>query len=143
MVLLYRDLGTCNLMVDKATCHLIGIIDWAEAEVCPFGRKLHSFQFLSGKLHLCNGWSRFNNYNTLQNVFWETFHQEVSTLSDNHLLSIKLARALGLLPSRGFTSRLANEPEAVLIGGDEQGRYNIISLDAFPINTQTKFDGIP
>ncbi|KAI1418935.1 hypothetical protein F5Y12DRAFT_789479 [Xylaria sp. FL1777] len=143
MVFLHRDLGTCNLIVDKGTCRLVGVIDWAEAEVCPFGLNLHSLQFLSGKLHLRNGWSLFNNHDNLQKVFWETFQREVGTLSDHQLRSIKLARALGLLLSSGFTSRLANEPEPVPIGADERGRYNMLSLDAFLINPQTKFDGIP
>lgn len=141
MVLLHRDFGSCNIMVDEATCHLVGVIDWAEAEVCPFGLNLHSLQSLTGKLHLRNGWTRFGDYDTLQDVFWETFKREVGGLSDDQLRTIKLARALGLLLSRGFTSRLANEPEPVPIGDDEQGRYNMMSLDGFLINPQIKFDG--
>lgn len=141
MVLLHRDLGSCNIIVDEATCHLVGVIDWAEAEVCPFGLNLHSLQSLTGKLHLRNGWTRFEDYNTLQDVFWERFEREVGSLSDHQFRSIKLARALGLLLSSGFTSRLANEPKPVPIGDDEHGRYNMLSLDGFLINWQTKFDG--
>ncbi|KAK3947080.1 hypothetical protein QBC32DRAFT_385963 [Pseudoneurospora amorphoporcata] len=58
MVLLYQDFGASNILVDEATCHLVGVIDWAEAEVCPFGLNLHSIRFLSGKIHLRNGWMR-------------------------------------------------------------------------------------
>lgn len=141
MVLLHRDLGSCNIMVDEATCHLVGVIDWAAAEVCLFGLNLHSLQSLTGKLHLRNGWTRFGDYDNLQDVFWERFKREVGGLSDDQLCLIKLARALGLLLSRGFTSRLANEPEPVPIGDDEHGRYNMMSLDGFLINPQTKFDG--
>lgn len=140
MVLLHRDLGSCNILVDKATCHLVSVIDWAEAEVCPFGLNLHSLQSLTGKLHLRSGWIRFENYDTLQDIFWKSFKQEVGGLSNNQLRSIKLARALGLLLSSGFTSRFANEPEPVPIGDDETGRYNMMSLDGFFINPQTKFD---
>ncbi|KAK1767837.1 hypothetical protein QBC33DRAFT_610929 [Phialemonium atrogriseum] len=125
MVLLHRDFGSCNIMVDEATCHLVGFIDWAEAQVCPFGLNLHSLQSLTGKPHLRNGRTRFGDYDTLQD-----------------LRTIKLARALGLLLSRGFTSRLANKPEPEPIGDDEQGRYNMMSLDGFLINPQTKFDGV-
>lgn len=46
MVLLHRDFGTCNIMVDGMSCHLTGIIDWAEAEICPFGQNLHSCKLL-------------------------------------------------------------------------------------------------
>lgn len=142
MALLHRDLGSCNIVVDEATCRLIGVIDWAEAEMCPFGRNLHSLQSLTGNLHLRNGWTRFGDYKTLQDVFWESFKREVGGLSDDQFRSIKLARALGLLLSCGFTSRLANEPEPVPIqGDDEYGRYNMMSLDGFLINPQKKFDG--
>lgn len=142
MVVLHRDFGACNIIVDEATCHLAGVVDWAEAEVCPFGLNLHSLQFLTGKLHLRNGWTRFEDYNNLQDVFWGGFKEEVGGLSDDQLRTIKLARALGLLLSRGFTSRLANEPEPVPIGDDENGRYSMLSLDGFLINPRTKFDGL-
>lgn len=141
MVLLHRDLGSCNIIVDEATCHLVGVIDWAEAEVCPFGLNLHSLQSLTGKLHLRNGWTRYEDYDILQDIFWETFKREVGGLSDDQFRSIKLARVLGLLLSSGFTSRLANEPKPVPIGDDEHGRYNMLSLDGFLLDPLTKFDG--
>ncbi|KYK53954.1 hypothetical protein DCS_05903 [Drechmeria coniospora] len=142
MVLLHRDFGSCNIMVHEVTCHLVGVIDWAEAEVCPFGLNLHSLQSLTGKLHLHNGWTRFEDYNILQDVFWHRFKQEVGGMSDDKLRTVKLARALGVLLSSGFTSRLANEPEPVPISDDERGRYNMMSLDGFLIHPQTKFDGL-
>ncbi|KAK3946666.1 hypothetical protein QBC32DRAFT_374779 [Pseudoneurospora amorphoporcata] len=55
MVLLHRDFGTCNIIVNEATYHLVGVIDWVEAEICPFGLNLHFLRFLSRKLHLRNG----------------------------------------------------------------------------------------
>jgi len=52
MVLLHYDFGTCNIMVDGTSCCLTRIIDWAEAEISPFGQNLHSLQALTGALHL-------------------------------------------------------------------------------------------
>lgn len=141
MVLLHRDLGSCNIIVNEATCHLVGVIDWAEAEVCPFGLNLHSLQSLAGKLHLRNGWTRLGDYDALQDIFWERFEQGAGGLSSDQLQAIKLARVLGLLLSRGFTSRLANAPEPKPLSDDEYGRYNMMSLDGFLINPQTRFDG--
>lgn len=69
------------------------------------------------------------------------FKREVDGFSDYQLLSIKLARALGLLLSSGFSSRLANEPEQLPIGDGDHGRYSMLLLDGFLINPQTKFDG--
>lgn len=142
MVLLHRDLGSCNIMVHEETCCLVGVIDWAEAEVCPFGLNLHSLQSLTGKLHLRNGWTRYDDYDTLQDIFWERFRQDIGGLPEDRFNLIRLARILGLLLSSGFTSRLANEREPVPIGHDECGRYNMLSLDGFLVNPQTKFDGL-
>ncbi|KAH8757090.1 hypothetical protein BGZ57DRAFT_1018706 [Hyaloscypha finlandica] len=128
IVLLYRDFGTCNIMVDGTSCHLTGIIDWAEAEICPFGQNLHSLQALTGALHLKNGWRRYED--------------EVGDLSAETMKAIKTARIMGLLRSRGFTKRLANMPPATPIRGDKTGRYNMLSLDGFLVNPATRFDDL-
>ena len=131
MVLLHRDLNTSNIMVDRTSCHLVGIIDWAEAEICPFGQNLHSLQALTGALHLKNGWRRYEGYEALQDTFWSTFRDEVGDLSVETIQAIKTARILGLLRSRSFTKRLANMPPATPIRDDETGCYNMPSLDGF------------
>lgn len=41
MVLLHQDFNDCNIMVDETSCHLTGVIDWAEAEIGPFGQNLY------------------------------------------------------------------------------------------------------
>ena len=142
MVLLHGDFSTCNIMVDGTSCHLAGIIDWAEAEVCPFGQNLHSLQALTGPLHLENGWRRYDGYGALQDTFWTTFQDEVGDLSAETMKTIKTARIIGLMRSRGFTKRLANMPPATLIRDDETGRYNMLSLDGFLINPATRFDDL-
>ncbi|KAH6621284.1 hypothetical protein B0J18DRAFT_432069 [Chaetomium sp. MPI-SDFR-AT-0129] len=141
MVLLHHDFGDCNVIVDETTCHLAGVVDWAEAAVGPFGVNLHSLQAFTGKLHLRNGWTRYGDYEELQEVFWEGFKGGVVRgVSDEEVRVIKMARVLGLLRSSGFTSRLANEPEPVPIRDDEQGRYSMLSLDGFLIDEKTRFD---
>ncbi|KAI1382154.1 hypothetical protein F4677DRAFT_17020 [Hypoxylon crocopeplum] len=142
IVLLHRDFGTCNLMVDKISCHLVGVIDWAEADICPFGLNLHSVQGLMAKLHLRDGWTRYEDYAILEDAFWKTFEQEVGGITEDRLESIKLARITGLLLSRGFTSRLANEPRPVPIGNNERGHYNMMFLDGFLINPATRFEDL-
>ncbi|KAL7810802.1 hypothetical protein V8C44DRAFT_365449 [Trichoderma aethiopicum] len=140
MVLLHRDFGTCNIIVDETSCRLVGVVDWTEAEVCPFGLNLHSLQALTGKLHLRDGWIYYEDYADLQDVFWGTFKREVGGLTQNTMQAIKLARTTGLLLSSGFTCRLANEPNPVPIVDDERGRYNMLSLDGFLINPATRFE---
>lgn len=143
MALLHKDFGECNIMVDEQTCHLVGVIDWAEAEICPFGLNLHALQQVTGRLHLRNGWSRYGDYDALEEVFRERFTADVKgDVTQDQLKTIKLARALGLLLSKGFTSRLKNMPAPKVIGDDEYGRYNMLSLDGFLIDPATRFDGL-
>ncbi|KFZ08032.1 hypothetical protein V502_09592 [Pseudogymnoascus sp. VKM F-4520 (FW-2644)] len=142
MVFLHQDFGVCNIMVDETTCHLVGVIDWAEAEIGPFGLNLSALESLSGKLHLRNGWSRYEYYNILQDTFWDTLKKEVGDIAEDDLRTVRLARITGLLLTYGFTSRFANDPGHVPIGGDEQGRYNMLSLDGFLINPETRFEGL-
>ncbi|OQE28130.1 hypothetical protein PENFLA_c005G08840 [Penicillium flavigenum] len=42
MVLVHKDVGVNDVMVDADDNHLVGVIDWAEAEIGPFGTNLHS-----------------------------------------------------------------------------------------------------
>ena len=70
-------------MVDKNNCNFVGVIDWAKAEIYPFRLNLHSLQFLIRKLHLRYGWTRFEDYDTLQDIFWERFKQEVGGVFNN------------------------------------------------------------
>ena len=139
MVLIHKDFGVCNILVDDATFNLVGVIDWAEAEIGPLGTNLHSLQALAAHLHLKNGWTGYDDYDDLQDTFWGTFRDEVGGLSDETVETIKAARVLGKILSRGFTSRLANMPEAVPIKDDETGRYNMLYLDGLLLNPATKF----
>ncbi len=75
-------------------------------------------------------------------TFWSTFPGEVGDLSAETTETIKTARIMGLLRSRGFTKRLANMPPATPIPDDETGRYNMLSLDGFLVNPATRFDGL-
>lgn len=129
-------------MLDEASCPSTGVIDWAKAEICPFGQNLSSLQSLIGTLHLKNGWRRYPNYAALQNVFWGTFRDEVGELSAETTRSIETARIMGLLLSRGFTRRLANMAPATPIGDDEVGRYNMMFLDGFLVNPATRLEDL-
>ncbi|KAI1087877.1 hypothetical protein F5B19DRAFT_486372 [Rostrohypoxylon terebratum] len=142
MVLVHRNFSTCNIMVDGTSCHLTGVIDWAEAEICPFGQNLHSLQALTGALHLKNGWMRYEGYEALQDTFWSTFQNELGNISAETIKTIKTARIMGLLLSRGFTKRLSNMPQATPIREDETGRYNMLFLDGFLVNSTTTFDDL-
>ena len=139
MVLLHKDFGICNIMVNGETCQLVGVIDWAEAEIGPFGTNLHSVQPLISKFHLKHGWIRYLDYEVLEQTFWDTLTEQTVGLSAETLHTIKLARILGLLRSSGFSSRLANMPDPVPILDDEANAYNMRDLDGLLINPSTRF----
>lgn len=142
MVLVHKDFGPCNLLVDPNSCCLTGVVDWAEADICPFGLNLYSLQAFSGSMHLHDGWTRFPDYDTLETTFWSSFTRQVGGISPKTLRTIKRARVLGHLLSHGFTSRLANEAEPVPLKDDRHGRYNMLFLDGYLINPTTKLDGV-
>jgi hypothetical protein len=139
MVLLHKDFGVCNIMVDESSCNLVGVIDWAEAETAPFGLNLHSHQRLISKIHLKNGWSRYDDYNYLEEVFWNAFSREIGGLDNETSRTIRSARILGTLLSCGFTSRLANMPKPIPIGNDESGAYKMRDLDGLLVNPATRY----
>ncbi|MCJ1348109.1 hypothetical protein MMC31_006340 [Peltigera leucophlebia] len=103
---------------------------------------LHSLQALTGALHLRNGWRRYKGYEVLQNTFWSTFQDEVGDFSAETMKTIKTAKIMGLLRSRGFSKRLANVPPATPIRDDETEPYNMLSLDGFLVNPATRLDDL-
>ena len=130
-------------MVDPVSRRLTGIIDWAEAAICPFGQNLYTLQDFSGPLHRENGWRQYKDHDTLQETFWETFQKEVRGLSAEVVEAIRSARILGCLLIHGFTRRLANEPFIVPIQeNDEIGRYNLHFLDAYLVDVKTRFEDL-
>lgn len=140
MVLLHRDFGMSNILVEDKTCHLTGVIDWAEAEIRPFGQNLHSLEAFTGALHLQSGWRRYEDYKNLQRAFWETFSDEIGVQSFiKTKLAIESSRVIGLLLSRGYTKRLAKLASPTPIRDDDRGRYNMLYLDGFLIDPDTKF----
>lgn len=155
--LLHQDFGACNVMVNRADCHLVGVIDWAEASIGPFGLNMHILQSFTTKYLLKKGVIRYNDYEELEATFWRVLREEVAIaaaatadeegqsrvawriINDEVEMVIKLARLVGLLMSDGFTQRLANMPEPVPINGyDERGAYNLLKLDGFLINQSTR-----
>ncbi|EGX91068.1 Aminoglycoside phosphotransferase [Cordyceps militaris CM01] len=143
MVLLHKDFGSSNVLVEKDSCHLTGVIDWAEASIGPFGTNLHSIQSFAGSMHLRNGWTRFPDYEAFEQRFWSTLGTKVGGLSEETVITIKKARVLGLLLSHGFTSRLANEAAPAPLKDDDHGRYHTMYLDGYLVNPSTKMDGAP
>jgi len=139
-VLSHVDFSSCNIMVHPVSGRLTGVIDWAEAVICPFGQNLYTLEDFSGTLHREVGWRQYKDHDTLQQRFWETFQKEVGGLSAEVMEAIRSARILGCLLTHGFTRRLANEPFVVPTREDDEiGRYNLHFLDAYLVDVKTRF----
>lgn len=91
-------------------------------------------------MHLHNGWSRFPDYEALEQQFWSTLAAKVGGLSEETVATIKKARVLGLLLLHGFTYRGANEPAPTPLKDDEYGRYQMMYLDGYLVDPSTKID---
>lgn len=154
IVLAHKDFGDFNILVDPETCHLLGVIDWAEATLEPFGINLYAVENLMTKFHLRNGAVRYPRYEVLYERFWDGLGKGIGrgefigssgggggdATTTNVIDTIQSAMLLGLLLSNGFTSRLANEAAPVPISEDSrEGAYKMLKLDSFLVREETKF----
>lgn len=137
MFLLHEDFGVFNVMVDADDNHLVGIVDWAEAEIAPFGTNLHSLQQFMSNYRLGVGWIRHGDYDSLNSNFWNVLSAGAG-LTEETIRTIKSAMVVGLLLSHGFTSRLANMPSPEPIRDDESAAYKMLDLDGLLIVPATK-----
>lgn len=138
VVLLHRDFSTANLIVDRETCHLKGVLDWGEAGLSPFGQNFHFLQNLMCVLKLPHGWQPYDDYQVLQDTLWGKFTSEARGISLETVDAIKIASVMGLLLYRGFTRRLAGMPHPTPISEDEEGNYSFLYLDAFVLHPTTR-----
>ncbi|KAJ5745824.1 hypothetical protein N7520_011006 [Penicillium odoratum] len=74
MVLLHGDLAETNILVDHNTSHLTGVIDWAEAKICPFGLSLWGLENILATMN-STGWNYHPHQEALRLKFWQTFDE--------------------------------------------------------------------
>lgn len=138
MVLTHGDLCEMNFLVDENSGHLTGVIDWAEAEILPFGFNLWGVENLLGYMD-GNGWNYFEGYEDLRGEFWKSFYGAVvvaeegdGVLASEVLLrqkqdTIDVARRMGILFRYGFFWDEDLRKKVPVKEGDSGMRY----LDAF------------
>lgn len=141
LVLSHVDLGMYNMIVDPSTCHLRGVIDWAESQIQPFGINLYHLESITGDFNFNLGWTRFDDLDTVQEVFWSTFRAEAKGYHKGFDSAIMFSRTIGILLYEGYSDRVGTGKMPTPIGDDEAGRRKLLSLDDFLINPSTKIDG--
>ncbi|XP_044718707.1 phosphotransferase enzyme family domain-containing protein [Hirsutella rhossiliensis] len=99
----HTDLLENNIHVDPGTGAIVGICDWRDAEISPFGMSLGGLETMLGVRTMNeHGWSYFPNHNELREHFWTTFYQNLGATSEAQQQRIEVARLTGLFLANGF-----------------------------------------
>ncbi|KAH9222825.1 hypothetical protein DL95DRAFT_145020 [Leptodontidium sp. 2 PMI_412] len=101
-VLTHGDIVAANIMVDPSSGELTGLVDWAEAEILPFGVCLYGLEELLGEI-TPTGFQDCSDARILRDLFWAELKRHIPALGWSHTLeAVKLARDLGVLLWHGI-----------------------------------------
>ncbi|KAI1180364.1 hypothetical protein F4777DRAFT_529966 [Nemania sp. FL0916] len=130
MVPNHTDLLENNIHVDPDTGRLVGICDWRDAEVSPFGMSLGGLETMLGTNRVKGGWCYHANQQALRNLFWEAFHEAMGNTPDER---VEVARLVGIFLQNGWTY----DQDDNKIPLWEEGTYDLIYLDAVVLGVQS------
>ncbi|KAL4948880.1 hypothetical protein BDW69DRAFT_175635 [Aspergillus filifer] len=102
LALTHTDLCEMNIIVNREAGGINGVVDWAEAEILPFGLSLWGYRSMLGIMN-SSGWHYHTNSSTLEDLFWDTFYSQVGRISDDDKNAIKIAERTGIVLRYGFT----------------------------------------
>ena len=109
-VLTHGDLVPSNILVDDETWHITGLVDWAEAEILPFGTCLYGLEHLLGTLrHISHPsdssktpvWEYDADAEQLRHLFYDTLTSLVPDLK-RRKGELRLMRDIGVFLWHGF-----------------------------------------
>ncbi|KAG9218292.1 hypothetical protein CCMSSC00406_0009896 [Pleurotus cornucopiae] len=123
MVPNHIDLLENNLHVDPGTGRLVGVCDWRDVEISPFGMSLCGLETMLGMDRMGRGWCYHANHEALRGVFWGAFNQAMGDprIDDR----VEVARLAGIFLANGWEYNEADEK--VVVG---EGSYGFMYLDA-------------
>lgn len=124
IVLNHGDLSEINVLVDPLTGRITGVIDWAEAKICPLGISLWGLENVLGSMN-SQGWCYHPHHCSLRAQFWRTFEEAVGGVSEDDRRAIQIARMAGLFLQYGFTWEYGGREPA------KEGTASFMYLDAF------------
>ncbi|KAF2158685.1 hypothetical protein M409DRAFT_71530 [Zasmidium cellare ATCC 36951] len=104
VVLNHGDLLPSNIMVDRGSWRLTGLVDWAEAEYLPFGMSLYGIEHLLGGFdHERQRFVYYDRANELRDAFWDRLRAEIPELRDQDIWkAVILSRTIGILLWHGI-----------------------------------------
>ncbi|KAL6795522.1 hypothetical protein J3E68DRAFT_404522 [Trichoderma sp. SZMC 28012] len=98
MVPNHIDLRENNIHVDTTSGSLVGICDWKDTEVSPFGMSLGGLEAMLGIRRVSVGYTYLPNQQALRDVFWTAFKKMMKGYDDR----VDVARIAGLFLDNGF-----------------------------------------
>ena len=127
-VLTHGDITPSNIMVNPLNGRLVGFVDWAEAELIPFGVGLYGLEELLGEMTPA-GFQYDQDASALRDIFWSELSKQIPDLRQKQTLeAVKLARDLGVLLWHGIAFDNGAIDRVVEEGRDVE---EICRLDAF------------
>ena len=119
----HGDLIPSNILVDKNTWKITGLVDWAEAEYLPFGTCLYGLEHLLGYITppasgIALIWTYFDGAAQLRELFWTRLIDAVPELGAR-MEDVRVMRDLGVLLwygiawDEGAIDRIVNEVDDV------------------------------
>jgi hypothetical protein len=85
VVLNHGDLIPSNILVDEASWAITGLVDWAEAEMLPFGTCLYGLEYLLGGFGSVSSvdgtatkpvWKYHKGSDALRAIYWQALKRE-------------------------------------------------------------------
>ncbi|PBP26567.1 hypothetical protein BUE80_DR002487 [Diplocarpon rosae] len=127
-VLTHGDIVAGNIMVDPSSGRLTGLVDWAEAEMLPFGTCFYGLEEMLGEITLA-GFQYRQDAPELRTIFWTELKKHIPELGQSPVQeAVELARDLGVLLWHGIAFDDGAIDRVVQEGRDLEEIYK---LDAF------------
>ncbi|KAH8805383.1 hypothetical protein F5884DRAFT_885667 [Xylogone sp. PMI_703] len=127
MVPNHTDLLENNIHVDPSTGRLVGVCDWKDTDVSPFGLSLGGLETMLGINRVNEGWCYHPNQQALRDLFWETFYGALGSVTDER---IEVARLAGIFLANGWQSD--DEGNGVPV---QEGTRDLAYLDSIVLGT--------
>lgn len=124
----HTDLLENNIHVSKETGRLMGICDWKDTTIGPFGMSLGGLETMLGKRTMSKGWCYHSKQQELRDMFWETLYQTMGGVSGEQKTLIDVARLVGLFLDNGFEWNLDEVKVPASEGNDDLCYLEAVTL---------------
>ncbi|KAF8184438.1 hypothetical protein BJ912DRAFT_974834 [Pholiota molesta] len=125
----HTDLLENNIHVDPRTGALVGICDWKDAELSPFGMALGGLETMLGVNRVDEGWCYHPSQQALRALFWEAFYTAMGN-GNTADARIDVARLAGIFLENGW--QWDEEGNRVPL---QEGARDLVYLDKVVLGT--------